>query len=181
MKTDRVFVLLLVVLLPLSGCMHTIDEAEGESPEAQNMLPVIYGGIDLTASCPIAGGSCSSGDWIYPVLSSESKVIDFDGTVMQFGLDLDLDSEIDFLMPFTIGSGYTEYDFRVNLDFKEFHINPVLWDPSGLSADNPDAYCYQWVNIVAVDDDGGKTIQPNVWVFDWDVESQYCNTSYDYD
>ena len=80
-------------------------------------------------------------------------VIDYDGNVTNFGVDVDLDAEIDYEM----GGNYSEYDVRVNFDFNESDITPVLFDPAGQSSSNPDAYCYQLINIIAVDDDGGKS------------------------
>jgi hypothetical protein len=178
MRNDRIFVLLLVFLLPMSGCLENgIGEAEAEevdSSSTENMLPVIYGSISLTASCPTPGASCSTNEWIYPVLAGNTMVIDYDGNVTNFGVDVDLDAEIDYEM----GGNYSEYDVRVNFDFNESDIIPILWDPAGQSSNDPDAYCYQWINVIAVDDDGGKTIHPSMWRFDWDTESQTCDTSF---
>ena len=166
MRNDQIFVLLLVFLLPMSGCLENgIGEAEAEevdSSSTENMLPVIYGSISLTASCPTPGASCSTNEWIYPVLAGNTMVIDYDGNVTNFGVDVDLDAEIDYEM----GGNYSEYDVRVNFDFNESDIIPILWDPAGQSSNNPDAYCYQWINVIAVDDDGGKTIHPSMWRFD---------------
>ena len=36
------------------------------------------------------------------------------------------------------------------------------------------SYCYQIVNIIAIDDDNAATISPQVWIFDWDTESETC-------
>ena len=42
-------------------------------------------------------------------------VKDYDGNVTNFGVDVDLDAEIDYEM----GGNYSQYDIRVNFDFNE--------------------------------------------------------------
>jgi hypothetical protein len=187
MRNDQIFVLMLVVLLPMSGCFDgAVGDAEGtdESESTvinnyynnttveQNSPPVLVGGIALTSSCPI-NPECGVNEMIWPTLSGFSMVQDYDGHVVSFGIDLDLDLTIDFEMP----GNYSQYEMRMSFEMNESLLNPIqesYYSTSLSMVDVGRSYCYQIVNIIAIDDDDAATISPQVWIFDWDTESETC-------
>ncbi|MDB2348234.1 hypothetical protein N9V58_00380 [Candidatus Poseidoniales archaeon] len=189
MKTDRIFVLLLVVMLPMSGCFNdAVGDAEGTDDTAsgttvinnyynnttisENSLPVIIGGFSPTTTCPIVGADCATNEMVWPVLGGSSMVLDYDGYVVSFGVDFDMDYVIDLEMP----GNYSQYETRVNFEMNESFFNPIH-DTGVLDQTLIDAgwsSCHQWVNIIAIDDDNGTTIVPQRWGFDWDRDSQTC-------
>ena len=112
---------------------------------------------------------------VYPVIYGNLMALDFDGTVVEFGIDIDLDGDIDFDM----GGNYSEYEYKANYEANVSDFNPSLL---GEDYGDGDATCYQWVNLMAVDDDGDVTIQPNRWTFNWRTDLQECETNpYDYE
>ena len=118
MKVDRIFVLLLVVMLPMSGCFDdAVGDAEGSEDDDSgttiinnyynqtNTPPVIYSGD--------SGIHWASGTW--QELRVESMVLDIDGVVTNYGLDIDLDGVIDFEMNADEDGNYSEMVIRVNV------------------------------------------------------------------
>ena len=183
MTTDRLFVILLVMLIPMTGCFGAIENSDAEENESvsdnmndQNSPPVIYGfSVSLGKTCPDLQSSCSSDDTVYPVIYGNLMALDFDGTVVEFGIDIDLDGDIDFDM----GGNYSEYEYKANYEANVSDFNPSLL---GEDYGDGDSNCYQWVNLMAVDDDGDVTIQPNRWTFNWRTDLQECVTNpYDYE
>jgi len=186
MRNDQIFVLLLVVLLPLSGCFDdAVGDAEGTGDEStiinnyynnttisENSLPVIVGGFSLTTTCPNVGTDCGYNEMVWPVLGGSSMVVDYDGDVVSFGIDFDMDYVIDLEMP----GNYSQYETRVNFQMNESFLNPIhhtgVLDQTLIDAGW--SSCHQWVNIIAIDDDNGTTIIPLRWNFEWDRESQTC-------
>ena len=35
-------------------------------------------------------------------------------------------------------------------------------------------YCYQWLSLIAIDDDGDMTVEPFIAKFEWDSENEIC-------
>ena len=108
MKTDRIFVLLLVVLLPMSGCFDdAVGDAEGSddadnsdsggttaTPPGYNHPPVISAAI--TGSAELTEGSDCTTNGIE--IEARHAMTDWDGTIVQAGWDTDLDGTIDHLV-----------------------------------------------------------------------------------
>ena len=112
MRKDQIFVLLLIILLPLSGCMDgAIGAADGAGDENDsesvryvvNQEPLIYGGF---GNC--IGECYYQGDW-YDSLVSASDIfaVDPDGNISDFGMDWDNDFEIDWSFPWDWNESYS--------------------------------------------------------------------------
>ena len=181
MTTDRLFVIMLVMLIPMTGCFGAVDNADAEEHTVENPTssenitqtnspPVIYGwGVGLGQACPDMQYSCSSGDVVWPVIYGDLMALDMDGTVVEFGVDIDLDGEIDYDM----GGNYSEFKQKRNYDVNESDFNPTYTGPDYY--DEFTSICYQWVHLMAVDDDGAIAIEPQAWRFNWNGE--YCEIS----
>ena len=166
MSTDKLFILLLVVLLPLTGCLDTVEPADAgsvvdEHSHSVNTPPVIYGDW--------YGGVRFHDYYDYDtstlhedVLVFEGMVRDIDGIVVQFGVDTDLDGNIDFNVSM--------------LDYAE--SQSVMIDTNGTGWMNPiyagNEYCIQWIQLIAVDDDGAMQIVPYRAAFEFDDETDLC-------
>ena len=182
MTTDRLFVIMLVMLIPMTGCFGAVDNADAgedtvENPTSSenvtqtNSPPVIYGwGVSLGQACPDNQSSCSTSDFVWPVISGDLMALDMDGTVVEFGVDMDLNGEIDYDM----GGNYSEYNSKRIYLPNETQFNPtLLGNPNG-----GDSNCYQWVNLIAVDDDGAVAIEPSRWTFNWRTDLQECENGF---
>lgn len=138
MRNDQIFVLLLVILLPMSGCFDgAVGDAEGSDDSdsggtstntaGYNHPPIISatitGPLELTE-----GSDCmTSGVQV----EARHAMTDWDGTIAQAGWDTDLDGTIDYVVTdseghtmlqipldgmiylnkSTTGSQYTNYDW----------------------------------------------------------------------
>ena len=112
MRNDQIFVLLLVILLPMSGCFDgAVGDAEGSddsdtgginsNAEGVNHPPVISAGISGTA-VPTEGSDCMT-DSVQ--VEARHAMTDWDGTIAQAGWDVDLDGTIDHVV--TDSEGFT--------------------------------------------------------------------------
>ena len=179
MTTDRLFVIMLVILIPMTGCFGAVDNVDAEEDtvenptSSENIAPVIYGwGINLGQSCPDNQTSCSSSDYVWPVIYGDMMALDMDGTVIEFGVDMDLDGEIDY----DVGGNYSEYNYKRIYLPNQTQFNPtLLGNPNTADGDSD---CYQWVNLMAVDDDGAVAIEPSAWRFNWRTDLQECETGF---
>ena len=165
----------------MTGCFGAVDNADSEEVvqnEVENQPPVFYGEyFQLTSSCPVIGDSCSGDERIYPSLVGDSMILDYDGQVVSVGVDVDLDLTIDY--EFSTTDGYSSYTTIGFVNMSGSDLNPVLLDTWYGAKNDPDSSCYQFVNIIAIDDDGAMTIHPNRWSFGWNTQDQVCNTNLD--
>ena len=145
MTTDRLFVILLVMLIPMTGCFGAIDNANGEEEETVNTPPVILGHGYF-------GYNTHYGDIEENRLSFTASAVDFDGIVTQFGLDMNLDGQIDFV--FDSENHSTEY--LVIDDNNSWWFDLTLYN-EGQDLRN---YCSQWSALLAIDDDGAIDTMP---------------------
>jgi len=157
MSTDKMFILLLVVLLPLTGCLDLIDPANADDDSdadadehshsiSYNTPPVISGAViyrDYWDS--------DQGALVEDVFVSTSVAWDYDGTIVAFGVDWNMDGIID--ANFT--EAYDQYLYRY-LNTTGDWINPQSYDDIQEGRNG----CYQFLNLIAVDDDGASTIIP---------------------
>ena len=161
--SDRFIIALLVAsLLFLSGCVgqEAIPSDEVESP---NQQPIIYGGFG------VCNRECYfEGDWYHSlVTSNELYTVDPDGNITDFGMDWDNDFEIDWNFPWNWSSPNSTVLSDFNYSMIEIH------EPENLN--DPDAYCTtDYMNLISIDDDGGKQISPIKWTFKWDEDEQHC-------
>jgi hypothetical protein len=178
MSTDKMFILLLVVLLPLTGCLDLIDPANADEDSdadshthSVNNPPVIYGSLRFWDYYDYDTSTLHE-----DVLVFTGFADDLDGTVYDFGVDYDLDGIIDIRVMEDITpvvSGQDGYDiYMITNETEQMWMNPIVWNPSGHL---PSAeYCYQWIQLIAVDDDGAMTIQPTMVGFELDGETDLC-------
>lgn len=82
------------------------------------------------------------------------------------GVDVDLDGEIDFN-----ANDIENYTLEMVSNGSDW-MNPVPWSPSGFTMDVE--YCYQWLSLIALDDEGAMVIEPFKAVFEWDDEIETC-------
>ena len=112
MRNDQIFVLLLVILLPMSGCFDgAVGDAEGSDDSdsggtntntvGQNHPPVISASI--TGSLELTEGSDCTTDGVQ--IEARHAMTDWDGTITQAGWDTDLDGSIDHVV--TDSEGHT--------------------------------------------------------------------------
>jgi hypothetical protein len=161
MKTDKVFVLLLVILLPLTGCIDMTDNAESQdattdetqSQTEQNHHPVIYS-EEFTRY--------NGGEGI----SIQAMAVDFDGTIESYGVDVNQDGVIDIPV-----ANFNEYTHQTVGEETEW-MNKSIYNPTGNLMDVE--YCYQWLSLIAIDDDGAMTVEPFIAKFQWDSENEVC-------
>ena len=160
MRNDQIFVLLLVVLLPLSGCFDgAVGDAEGTDDESTVINNYYNNTTAEYNSPPIISGSVIYRDYwdsdqgvlIEDVLVSTSVAWDYDGSIVAFGVDWDMDGVID--ENFT--EAYDQYLYRY-LNTTGDWINPQSYHDIQEGRNG----CYQFLNLIAVDDDGASTIIP---------------------
>ena len=177
MKPDKVFILLLVILLPLTGCIDVSDNADAQEDESAqqpsqnqtvlppNHHPVIYGSVSFGDYWHDSNSTLSENVLIARTLHS----LDFDGFVVEFGIDVNKDGVIDL----PINNAYVndaEWQMVPNSDSDGWK-SPIEYDSWG-SGDVE--YCFQWLSVIAKDDDGDITVEPFMVVFDYDDEADEC-------
>jgi hypothetical protein len=170
MKTDKVFILMLVILLPLTGCIDVSDNADAqeETPTQQSMNnhhPVIFGNAYFGDYWHGSNSSTSTDVLVGLTLHA----LDFDGNVTDFGIDVDKDGVIDLPVQNWQEAG-PERVMIANSDTYNWK-NPIEFDSWG-SGDVE--YCHQWLSIIAIDDDGDITVEPFMVIFAYDDEAETC-------
>ena len=183
MRNDQIFVLLLVVLLPMSGCMdNTVGEVEGtEDAESNttigNNTTVVNNYYNLTTNQPpifhVAGAGYdtedfgristydpSSGDELSRMYHTTFQfwfsVSDTDSNITSVGLDLDLDQVIDHY--FTTNESWNNFTYHESPGIAQSNGSLANYG-HGEWADYP-RYCFARFNLMALDDDGGAQIIP---------------------
>ena len=123
MKTDRIFVLLLVVLLPMSGCFDdTVGDAEGAdstddegTPSTSTSttvipnLPPVISVETIGSLVPVEGSDCTTTAFGIEV---RHAMTDWDGSIVSAGWDVNLDGIIDY--PVISSEGYMLIEFPMN-------------------------------------------------------------------
>ena len=162
MTTDKVFILLLVIMLPLTGCLDVTDTAESQAPlneesqSEQNHHPVIY----LNQARFSDYYDYSTSTLVEDVIVvSAGMAIDFDGNITAFGIDTDQDGVIDFSLDHT---GNTLIQAAYNPDNMTDWMNPIPYEQGDIE------YCYQWLSLIAIDDDGAMSVEPFMATFEYD-------------
>ena len=162
MTTDRLFVIMLVILIPMSGCFGTVDNADGDDGK-QTIVNNYYYSNTTTNQLPVIFGKAM---YTYPNdLVVRAVAIDYDGNITQCGIDVNLDAVI---------------DFDSNCD--DAHAQEVVHvGTSYLTSlfQYDDGACSQFASLIAVDNDGGKTIMPFRIFTEYDDENGVCTTNYE--
>ena len=162
MRNDQIFVLLLVVLLPMSGCFGGgtagVGEAEGaqdtggedtsststSTAAAPNLPPVIS--VETMGSLTnVEGSDCTTTAF---EIEARHAMTDWDGSIISAGWDVNLDGVIDY--PTNASEGYMMVEIPMNT-----MVSRTVIQGSG----NYMEYEYREQSIVfgAQDDDGAWT------------------------
>jgi len=156
MTTDRLFVIMLVLLIPMTGCFGAVDNADAEEDpvvnivEPPNQLPVIFG----------------EATYYYQYeLRVKAQAIDYDGNITQCGVDVTLNGMIDYI------ALCEDHSYSEVVAITDSYLTNM--------AQLDDHACYQWASLIAVDDDGGKTIMPFRIFTEYDDENGVCTTNYE--
>ena len=184
-------VLVLAMVIFLSGCLSsgTADADESEPTvinnyynETTNELPVIYFlGFDSGTSLDNHYSSNSTFNsstgieeyrMYYLTLGLVFTVIDIDGNITDVGIDLDLDQELDHVL--VNNDSWSNYST---------HFTPGIALSNGSSVSLAgDWYerCYVTFNLIALDDDGGKSLIPLTRGVDggFDQSDRGCKENY---
>jgi hypothetical protein len=167
MTTDKVFILLLVIMLPLTGCLDIADNAESQdatTDETQIMVnnpPVIY----YTSASFGDIYDYSTNTLIENVIRvSSGMAVDFDGQIVEFGIDTNQDGVIDF--PLNETGGDTVIQAAYNPDNMTDWMEPMPYDYGSMSSDVE--RCYQWLSLIAIDDGGAMSVEPFMAWFEYD-------------
>ena len=172
MDKDKTFILLLIIMLPLSGCMDMTDNAEGQEASAeelqtnQNQLPVIWGYVSFGAHYCAENGTTS----VDLLVARATYALDFDGNISQFGLDVNQDAIIDF--PITSTCEGADYQPVIGTNSTDW-MNPIPMNEWGSHPSSIEG-CYQDISLIAIDNDGGLTANPMRLNFDYDRENEVC-------
>ena len=131
----------------MAGCFGAIDNADGEKEQSVNTPPVILAHefFGYNTWCGDEGSEANC-------IQLSASAVDFDGTVTQFGLDMNLDGEVDF----TLDSENETREYIVIDDNNSWWFDLTLHN-EGTDGRN---YCTQWVVLLAVDDDGSIDTEP---------------------
>ena len=182
MSTDKMFILLLVVLLPLTGCLDLIDpanadeDAEGTDDidtnttvinnfynQTTNQPPIFHvagAGYDTEDFGRISTYDPSSGDELSRMYHTTFQfwfsVSDTDSNITSVGLDLDLDQVIDHY--FTTNESWNNFTYHESPGIAQSNGSLANYG-HGEWADYP-RYCFARFNLMALDDDGGAQIIP---------------------
>jgi len=167
MRKSQIFVLFVIFLLPMSGCIDGSDaeeESGDQTVSSTNHHPVIYGYVDFGEY------QHQNSTSLFDVLVSQNyaHAIDFDGTITQFGIDTNQDGVIDLEINQSNDGPESKI---VNGSDSEVWKNPTEYY---FSTTSDVQFCYQWLSIIAVDDDGGKTVEPFIISFEYDDQNNEC-------
>jgi len=146
MTTDRLFVIMLVILIPMTGCFEAVDNADAEEKQSGNTPPVIFSENFYSSA---AGYTVYNNNISFAV---EAMAIDLDGLLVEFGVDYDLDGKIDF--NFNATTDVPQY-VTIGGDYYE-KFDLTLYN----EGDDGRNYCSQWAALIAVDDDGLIDVRP---------------------
>jgi hypothetical protein len=175
MKIDRVFVLLLVVLLPMTGCFDdAVGDAEGTDDTDSGTTVVNNYYNQSTNLDPVfhVAGVGSDGDEIRSTYNSTTgaeetrmnyrtyqywfSVTDIDSNISSVGLDTDLDMIIDY--EFTNNGSWSDFSYHESYGFA-WSNTTMAGSAHGQWGEEP-IYCFQRFNLMALDDNGGLTVIP---------------------
>ena len=189
MKTDRIFVLLLVVMLPMSGCFDdAVGDAEGTDDanagttvinnyynQSSNQDPVFHIAglsVDQYDTGRVSTYDSNSGEELtrmyHATIGFWFTVTDVDSNITSVGLDLNLDNMID-------------HEFSNNGSWSNF----TYFESPGIAQSNGTAtgkyhHCIARINLIALDDAGGRALIPYALNIEQSVPSQTDGCLADY-
>ena len=181
MRKDQIFVLMLVIFLPLTGCFgDAIGEAEAEEEtegttvvnnyynQTTYHLPVIHmasvgqtGDFNAQEDEPRSTYNQTTGEeetrMYYRYYGFWFSVIDVDGNITAVGIDGDLDLTIDHEFILDANSSWSDFSYHESYGFAWSNTTSggvAYW------GGDYDGYCYLRFNLIAIDDAGGLTVIP---------------------
>ena len=96
--------------------------------------------------------------------------VDFDGRIVEFGIDVNMDGAIDY----SIDQSTSGPDWKmINETDSDEWKNPHPVNTWSTHAEDVQ-YCIQHLSMIAVDDDGAMTVIPFQVQFNYDRESSQC-------
>lgn len=159
----NVYALVLALVIVLSGCLSgNTNGQENILPGEENSPPLIYADVTYATYW-----DQDSGQLLEHGLVSTSIVWDYDGEVVAFGVDWTMDGIIDQNFP----GNYSELEYRYMENNGDW-LNPQSYDDVQEGRNG----CYQFVNVIAIDDDGASTISPQIISFNEGEHAGSCTT-----
>ena len=156
--SKNLYVFMLSAVIVMSGCFGTgsTDGDEGSMPNSPltnnqtNEPPVAYWTVDKITYDHVHYNSSTGQELLtrYTTFGWHISAIDFDGNISSVGIDFNLDGMIE--IPFT-SNNWSEFSYQ------EGPVNLTFADADMVPSDN---YCYWRMNLIVIDDDGGKFINP---------------------
>ncbi|MDC0556797.1 hypothetical protein OAO34_03325 [Candidatus Poseidoniaceae archaeon] len=160
MKTDRIFVLLLVVMLPMSGCFDgAVGDAEGSDESdgngnnelSVNHPPVISAGIEPSIMYTEGDDCTTNGIEIH----ARHAMTDWDGQISQAGWDVDLDGNIDYFV--TDSEGHTAVEILLD--------DLTYWN---YTSGNNEIFARQKNIVFGAQDDSGQWTSSEIFLIEID-------------
>ena len=143
----------LIIFTSLSGC---VEESNSEVSVNVNQTPVIIGSLYFDDYYDSQNNSTIEDVlWIY------ATAIDYDGQVVQWGVDTNNDGIIDYNL-----TNVTSYSPQIM-------TSESTWKNSSPLGSYID-YCQQWVSLIAIDDKGAVGAKQFDLKFVWDSENEIC-------
>ena len=149
MRQIRVLVLLIIMSFIMPGCLDSVGDSEVDGDSSINQQPVFY-----SWGYTFQYENNDDGTLNYSVfhLEWQFSVIDFDGTISEVGIDTNLDGIIDHDF---ISDNWSDPEqiFELAIDYENatFTTEPEDFDGE---------LCYFALNLIAVDNDGVKSVEP---------------------
>ena len=153
MKGMSVLLFALIIFTSLSGC---VEESNSEVSVNVNQTPVIIGSLYFDDYYDNQTNSTIENVlWIY------ATALDYDGQIVQWGVDTNIDGIIDYNL-----TNVTSYSPQIM-------TSESVWKNSSPWGSYND-YCQQWVSLIAIDDKGAVGAKQFELIFIWDSENEIC-------
>jgi hypothetical protein len=166
MRKDQIFVLMLVVMLPMSGCFDgAVGDAEGTDDATDgsgnhelsvNHPPVISAGIESSISYTKGDDCTTNGIKIH----ARHAITDWDGQISQAGWDIDLDGNIDYFV--TDSEGHTAVEILLD--------DMTYWN---YTSGNNEIYARQKNIVFGAQDDSGQWTSSEIFLIE--IEELYVH------
>jgi hypothetical protein len=157
MKVLSTLLFTLIIFTTLSGC---IEDSNSEVSLEQNQSPIIVGSVFFDSY-----HNDQTNTTFDNILWINAMSLDYDGQVVQWGVDTNLDGIIDYNL--TNHSLYSPQPMTFESEWK----NSSSW---GVYNDWYVDYCQQWISIIAIDDKGAYGTMQFELKFIWDSENDTC-------
>jgi len=157
MRSDQVFVLLLIILIPMSGCVDNgVGDAEGSQDASEETsttiipasnLPPIISAETIGTLENVEGSDCTTSAFEIEV---RHAMTDWDGSIVSAGWDVNLDGVIDFSV--NNSEGYMVIEIPMDAMVNRTVTSDISW-----GSNYEQEYREQSIVFGAQDDDGAWT------------------------